>query len=100
MQPLGDEAAVELLDGDPVRCEVRPLIVGAERLNRRPLTLQRSGHPSRRRILRLAFEFEQQAAADDGRLDAGELLPALDSAVRVQDSGQQVGRHGTSSEHG
>ena len=100
MEPLCDEVPVELLDSDPVRCEVRPLIISAERADRGPLMLQCGGHSTRRPILRLAFEFEQQAAADDGRLDAAEPLPALDSAVGVQHGGQRVGRHATSSEHG
>ena len=91
--PLGDDAAVELLDRHPGRGEVRPLIVGAERPNRRPLVLQRHRHPSRRRILRLTLHSNSQAATDDRRLDAAELLPAVDSAVRVEHRGQQISRH-------
>jgi hypothetical protein len=59
VRPFGDDAAVELFDGHPVGREVRPLIVGTEWPDRRPLMLQCHSHSPRRRILWHTLEFEQ-----------------------------------------
>jgi hypothetical protein len=53
---FGDHAAVKPFDGDASRREVGFLVCGTERLYRSPFAVQRNGHPSRRRILRLALD--------------------------------------------
>ena len=69
-------ASIKFFDGDAVRREVGFLVLRAKRLHRCPLTLQRNGHPSRCRILRLAFDLPQLAAAYDSHLDHAEFAPA------------------------
>jgi hypothetical protein len=64
--PFGDHAAVKLFDGDALPREIGSLVCRTERLYGSPFALQRNGHPSRRGILRLAFDLPQLAAADDG----------------------------------
>jgi hypothetical protein len=90
---LRDHPAVKLFDGDAIGREVGFLIWGTKRLNRRPFAVQRHGHPSRRRILRLALDLPQLAAADDGRLHRAELAPPFEPSVRRQHGIEQAG-HG------
>jgi len=65
------------------------LIRGSKGKNRRALLVQPGRHTTRRRILRNPLEAEEAATADDRRVDLRISIPAIDTAMRIKNSGKQ-----------
>src|SRR5262245_65827769 len=82
---LGDQCAVQFLNGDPLRREHRALIRGPIRTYRRAFLVQPHRHASRARILYDSFKRKESAAADNRRLDLQHVI-SLDSLKRFRPS--------------
>ena len=84
-EALGNQRAVELLDGDPVGREHRALIGSTIWRDGRALLVQPHGHAARVGVLQHALEREKAAAGDDRGLDLVVPLPAIQAAMRIED---------------
>src|SRR5215831_15331430 len=88
--PLGNDRAVELLDGDPVGGEHGALIRRAIRRDGRSLFVQPYGHAARICVLQDALQGKEAAATDNGGLNLVVATPALQTAVRIENFRQQL----------
>jgi hypothetical protein len=82
--PLGDNSAIEFLDGDPVRCEHRALIGSSIGRDGRPLLVQPHSHAAWICVLQNALQRKQAAAADNGGLNLVVSAPTDQTAVGVE----------------
>src|SRR5688500_1897804 len=87
---LCDDPAVELFYRDPVRREDRALIGRSVGEDGRALLVQPHRHAAWIGVLRNTLEREESAAADNGGIDLRVPLPALHTAVRINDLRKQI----------